>query len=73
MFFVVTFSFPVSLRGKPNVTSIFSVKLCHQGFVGVPDHEDTRVEGFDLLPAALMCLDADGPPTPPVITLPFKS
>ena len=55
------------------MAAIFSVKFCHEGFVGVSDHDDAGVEGLDLLLAALMCLDADRPPTPPVVPLPFKS
>lgn len=55
------------------MSSIFAVKLCHESFVGVSDHEDAGVQGFDLLPAALMRLDADGPPTSPVVSLPLKS
>lgn len=55
------------------MAAIFSVKFCHKGFVGVSDHEDAGVKCFDLLPAALMCLNADGPPTSPVVALPFKS
>lgn len=55
------------------MAAIFSVKFCHEGFVGISDHEDAGVKGFDLLLAALMCFNADGPPTPPVVPLPFKS
>lgn len=55
------------------MTAIFPVKFCHEGFVGVSDHEDTGVKGFDLLPAALVCLNADRSPTPPVVALPFES
>lgn len=54
------------------MATVFSVKLCHEGFVGVSDHDDARVEGFDLLPATLVCLNADGPAAPPVVPLPFK-
>lgn len=53
--------------------TIFAVKFCHQGFVGVSDHEDARIKGFNLLLAALMRLNADRPPTPPVVALPFKA
>lgn len=67
-----TFPSPVSLGSKSNVSTIFSVKLCHQSFVGVTDHKDAGVKSFNLLPAALMCLNADTPPTPPVVPLPFK-
>ena len=55
------------------MAAIFSVKFCHEGFVGVSDHEDAGVKGLNLLPAALMRLNADRPPTPPVVPLPFKS
>lgn len=54
------------------MAAIFSVKLRHEGFVRVSDHDDAQVKGFDLLPAALVCLDADGPAAPPVVPLPFK-
>lgn len=69
----LTLSSPVGLGGESNVATIFSVKFCHEGFVGVSDHEDAGVKGFDLLLAALMCFNADCPPTPPVVPLPFKS
>lgn len=68
-----TFPPPVSLGSKSNVSSIFAVKLCHESFVGVSDHKDARVEGFNLFLATLMCLNADSPSTPPVVSLSFKS
>lgn len=55
------------------MATVFSVKLCHEGFVGVSDHDDAGVKGFDLLPATLMCLNTDCPPTSPVVPLSFKS
>lgn len=69
----LTFPSPVGLGSKSNMSTIFPVKFCHQGFVGVSYHEDAGVEGFDFFPAALMCLNAYCPPTPPVVALPFKS
>lgn len=70
---IATFPLPVSLGGKSNVSTIFAVKLCHESFVGVSDHDNARVEGFNLFLATLMCLNADSPSTPPVVSLPFKS
>lgn len=55
------------------MATIFSIKFCHEGFVGVSDHEDAGVKGVNLLFAALMRLNADGPSTPPMVPLPFKS
>ena len=55
------------------MAAIFSVKFSHEGFVGVSDHEDAGVKGFNLLLAALVCLNADRPSAPPVVPLPFKS
>lgn len=55
------------------MSTIFAVKLCHEGFVGVSYHEDAGVEGFNLLPATLMRLNADRPPAPPVVALTFKA
>lgn len=63
----------MSLGGKSNMTAIFPVKLRHESFVGVSNHEDAGVKGFDLLPATFMRLNADRPPTSPVVPLPFKS
>ena len=55
------------------MAAVFAVELRHEGLVGVPDHENARVEGFDLFLPALMGLDADGPSTPPVVSLPLES
>ena len=55
------------------MAAIFAVELRHEGLVGVPDHENAGVKGFDLFLPALMGLDADGPSTPPVVSLPLKS
>ena len=55
------------------MAAVFAVELRHEGLVGIPDHENPGVKGFDLFLAALMGLDADSPATPPVISLPLKS
>lgn len=68
-----TFAFPVGVGGKAYVASIFAVELCHEGLVGVADEQDSRVEGLDLLLAALVGLDADGPPASPVVAFTFES
>lgn len=60
------------MRSKADVAAVFPVELRHQGLVGVTDEQDGRVEGLDLLLAALVCLDADGPPAAPVVPLTFK-
>lgn len=54
------------------MAAVLPVELCHQGLVGVPDHQDAGVERLDLLPAALVRLNADGPAAAPVVALPFK-
>lgn len=69
----LTFPFPMGLGSESNVAPILSVELSHEGFVGVSDHDDAGVKGLDLLLAALMSLNADRPPTPPVVPLPFES
>lgn len=68
----LTFPSPVSLGGKSDVASIFPVKFCHQGFVRVSYDQNTGVKRFNLLFAALVRLNADGPPATPVVSLPFK-
>ena len=67
-----TFALPVGMRSKANVAAVLAVELGHEGLVGVTDEQDGRIEGLDLLLAALVCLDADGPPAAPVVPLTFK-
>lgn len=54
------------------MASIFAVELSHEGLVGVADEQNGCVEGLDLLLAAFMGLDADGPPASPVVPLTFE-
>lgn len=69
----LTFPPPVGLGGKSNVSAIFAVKFCHQCFVRVSYHDDAWIKGFNLLLAALVCLNTNCPPTPPVVSLAFKT
>lgn len=64
-----TFALPVGVRGEADVPPVLAVELGHQRLVGVADQQDGRVEGLDLLLAALVGLDADGPPAAPVVPL----
>lgn len=68
-----TFALPVGMGSKANVSAVLAVELRHEGLVGVADEQDGRVEGLDLLLATLMRLDADGPPTAPVVPLTLES
>lgn len=54
------------------MAAIFPVKFCHQGFVRVSYDQNTGVKRFNLLFAALVRLNADGPPATPVVSLAFK-
>lgn len=67
-----TFAFPVGMSSKAYVASILAVELRHEGLVGVADEQNGGVEGLDLLLPTLMGLDADGPPTSPVVPLTFE-
>lgn len=67
-----TFALPVGVRSKPDVAAILPVEFCHERLVGVPDEQDGRVEGLDLLPPALVGLDADRPAAVPMVPLPFE-
>lgn len=60
------------MGSKAYVASILAVELSHEGFVGVSDEQNSCIEGFNLLLATLMGLDADGPPTTPVVSLAFE-
>ena len=67
-----TFALPVGVGGEANVSAVLAVELRHEGLVGVADEQDGRVEGLNLLLATLMRLDADGPPTAPMVPLTFE-
>lgn len=67
-----TFALPVCVGREADVAPVFAVELGHERLVGVPDEQDGRVEGLDLLLAALVRLDADGPPAAPVVALPLE-
>jgi len=54
---------------EADVPAVFAVELCHQRLVGVSDEQDGRVEGLDLLLAALVGFDANRPPASPVVPL----
>lgn len=69
---ISTFALPVGMRSKADVAAVLAVELSHEGLVGVPDEQDGSVEGLDLLLATLVCLDADGPPAAPMVSLTFK-
>lgn len=57
------------MGSEADVPPVFAVELGHQRLVGVPDEQDGRVEGFNLLLATLMGFDADRPPASPVVPL----
>lgn len=59
----------MGVRGEADVPPVLAVELGHQRLVGVADEQDGRVEGLNLLLAALVGLDADGPPAAPVVPL----
>lgn len=65
----LTFALPVRMRGEAHVASVLAVELGHERLVGVADEQHGGVEGLDLLAAALVRLDADGPPAAPVVPL----
>lgn len=67
-----TFALPVCVGREANVAPVLAVELGHERLVGVPDDQDGRVEGLDLLLAALVRFDADGPPAAPVVPLPLE-
>lgn len=67
-----TFASPVRMGGKADVATVLAVELGHEGLVGVSDKQDGGVEGLNLLLAALVRFDADGPPTTPVVPLAFE-
>lgn len=67
-----TFALPVCVGRKADMAPVLSVELGHERLVGVPDEQDGRVEGLNLLLATLVRLDADGPPAAPVVTLPLE-
>lgn len=67
-----TFALPVRMRSEADVAAVLAVELRHEGLVGVADEQDGGIEGLDLLLAALVCLDANGPPAAPVVSLTFK-
>lgn len=54
------------------MATILAVELRHESLVGVTNEQDGSIKGLDLLLAALVCLDADGPPAAPVVPLTFK-
>ena len=54
---------------EADVPPVFTVELRHQSLVGVSDEQDGRIEGFDLLLAALVGFDANRPPASPVVPL----
>lgn len=60
------------MRSEADVAAVLAVELRHEGLVRVTDEQDGGIEGLDLLLAALVCLDADGPPAAPVVPLTFK-
>ena len=55
------------------MAAVLAVELSHEGFVRVADHDDAGVKGFNLLLATLMCFNADGPTTPPMVSLTFEA
>lgn len=67
-----TFAFPVGMRSKADVAAVLAVELRHECLVGVTDKQDGGIEGLDLLLAALVRLDADGPAAAPVVPLAFE-
>ena len=62
----------MGVGSEADVSAVLAIELRHEGLVGVADEQDGRVEGLDLLLAALVRLDADGPPAAPVIPLTFE-
>lgn len=54
------------------MATVLAVELRHESLVGVANEQDGGIKGLDLLLAALVCLDADGPPAAPVVPLTFK-
>lgn len=54
------------------MAAVSSVELCYEGFVGVSDDEDGRVESFDVFSSPLMGLDTDGPAALPVFPFPLE-
>lgn len=67
-----TFALPVGVRSEADVAAILAIELRHERLVGVTDEQDGGVEGLDLLLAALVRLDADGPAAAPVVPLAFE-
>lgn len=61
------------MRRKAHVAAVLAVELCHECLVGVTDEQDGCIEGLNLLLAALMRLDADGPAAAPVVPLAFEA
>lgn len=62
----------MGMCSKADVATILAVELRHESLVGVTNEQDGSIKGFDLLLAALVGLDADGPPAAPVVPLTFK-
>ena len=57
---------------EADVAAVLAIELCHERLVGVTDEQDGGIEGLDLLLAALVRLDADGPAAAPVVPLTFE-
>lgn len=55
------------------MAAILPVEFSHEGLVGVANHQDAGVEGFDFFLATLVCLYANCPATTPVVPLSFKT
>lgn len=70
---LVTFAFPMLVRGIAKMSSAFAIKLSHERAVRVPDQQDGWVIHLDVTLAALMCLHADGASTFPVILLALEA
>lgn len=60
------------MGSKSDMATILPVEFGHERFVWVTDEQDGRVEGLNLLLAALVGLDADGPAAAPVIPFAFE-